>query len=128
SRRKEGQDGPGYGPRQEIPGEHGAARAHRRHRERDAEFPSRGQFGQSPPPFKEGDRAWTGAPIAEIPDMSELQVEFRIEEVDRGLLQIGQPVRVTIDAVPDLQIGSTLDWISPIAQLLFRSFPPEKNF
>ena len=27
---------------------------------------SQGSFGSSPPPFKEGDRAWTGAPIAEI--------------------------------------------------------------
>ncbi len=91
-------------------------------------FRAGGQFGQSPPPFKEGDRAWTGAPIAEIPDMSELQVEFRIEEVDRGLLKIGQSVRMKIDAVPDLELEGTLDWISPIAQLLFRSWPPEKNF
>ena len=91
-------------------------------------FRSGGQFGSSPPPFKEGDRAWTGAPIAEIPDMSELQVEFRIEEVDRGLLKEGQPVKIKIDAVPDLEMDGALSWISPIAQLLFRSFPPEKNF
>lgn len=91
-------------------------------------FRAGGQFGQSPPPFKEGDRAWTGAPIAEIPDMSEMQAEFRIEEVDRGLLKIGQPVRMKVDAVPDLELEGTLDWISPIAQLLFRSFPPEKSF
>lgn len=91
-------------------------------------FRSGGSFGQSPPPFKEGDRAWTGAAIAEIPDMSELQVEFRIEEVDRGLLEVGQPVRMRVDAVPDLELEGKLEWISPIAQLLFRSFPPEKNF
>ncbi len=91
-------------------------------------FRAGGQFGQNPPPFKEGDRAWTGAPIAEIPDMSELQVEFRVEEVDRGLLQMSQKVRMKVDAVPDLELEGTLDWISPIAQLLFRSWPPEKNF
>ena len=91
-------------------------------------FRSGGQFGSSPPPFKEGDRAWTGAPIAEIPDMSELQVEFRIEEVDRGLLKENQPVKIRIDAVPDLEMDATLNWISPIAALMFRSFPPEKNF
>jgi multidrug efflux pump subunit AcrA (membrane-fusion protein) len=91
-------------------------------------FRSGGQFGSSPPPFKEGDRAWTGAPIAEIPDMSELQVEFRIEEVDRGLLKEGQAVKIKVDAVPDLELDGTMTWISPIAQLVFRSFPPEKNF
>lgn len=91
-------------------------------------FRAGGSFGQSPPPFKEGDRAWTGAPIAEIPDMSELQAEFRIEEVDRGLVKQGQPVILKVDAVPDLEMRGTLDWISPIAQLLFRTWPPEKNF
>ncbi|HLF80380.1 MAG TPA: efflux RND transporter periplasmic adaptor subunit [Anaerolineales bacterium] len=91
-------------------------------------FRSGGQFGSSPPPFKEGDNAWTGAPIAEIPDMSDLQAEFRIEEVDRGLLKEGQQARIKVDAVPDLDLEGTLSWISPIAQLLFRSFPPEKNF
>jgi hypothetical protein len=60
--------------------------------------------------------------------MSELQVEFRIEEVDRGLLKENQPVKIRIDAVPDLEMDATLSWISPIAALMFRSFPPEKNF
>ena len=30
---------------------------------------SQGSFGSTPPPFKEGDNAWTGAEIAEIPDL-----------------------------------------------------------
>ncbi len=91
-------------------------------------FRSGGSFGQSPPPFKEGDRAWTGAPIAEIPDMSQLLTEFRIEEVDRGLLKEGQEVHMRVDAAPDLELDGQLDWISPIAQLMFRSMPPEKSF
>jgi multidrug efflux pump subunit AcrA (membrane-fusion protein) len=91
-------------------------------------FRAGGQFGSTPPPFKEGDSAWTGAPIAEIPDMSELMVEFRIEEVDRGMVMEGQEVKIRVDAVPDAELNATLTWISPIAQLLFRSFPPEKNF
>jgi multidrug efflux pump subunit AcrA (membrane-fusion protein) len=91
-------------------------------------FRAGGSFGQSAPPFKEGDRVWTGAPIAEIPEMTELEVEFRIEEIDRGLIQTGQPVRVRVDAVPDLELEGALSSVSPIAQLIFRSFPPEKNF
>ncbi len=47
-------------------------------------------FGSAPPPFKEGDRAWTGAAIAEIPDLSEMRVELKLEEVDRGKLKVGQ--------------------------------------
>ena len=64
-------------------------------------FRAGGSFGQSPPPFKEGDRVWTGAAIAEIPDRSEMRVELKLEEVDRGKLKLGQAVRVRVDAVPE---------------------------
>lgn len=91
-------------------------------------FRAGGSFGSSPPPFKEGDRAWTGASIAEIPDLSEMRVEFKLEEVERGKVQLGQAIRLRVDAVPEKQFTAGLDWISPIATLVFRTFPPEKLF
>lgn len=91
-------------------------------------FRAGGSFGQSPPPFKEGDRVWTGAAIAEIPDLSEMRVELKLEEVERGKLKLGQPVRVRVDAIPEKDFTAEMDWISPIAQLVFRTFPPEKLF
>ncbi|MDQ6701011.1 MAG: HlyD family efflux transporter periplasmic adaptor subunit [Acidobacteriota bacterium] len=91
-------------------------------------FRSGGSFGSSPPAFKEGDRAWTGAAIAEIPDLSEMRMELKLEEVDRGKLKLGQPVHLRVDAIPEKQFTADLDWISPIATLVFRSFPPEKLF
>jgi hypothetical protein len=57
-------------------------------------FRSLGSFGSAPPPFKEGDKAWTGAPIAEIPDLSEMRIELKLDEVDRGRLQLGQKAKV----------------------------------
>src|SRR5437016_6124651 len=80
-------------------------------------FRAGGSFGQSPPPFKEGDRVWTGAAIAEIPDPSEMRVELKLEEVDRGKLKLNQPVRVRVDAIPEKEFNAEMDWISPIAQL-----------
>jgi HlyD family secretion protein len=92
-------------------------------------FRASGSFGSSPPPFKEGDRAWTGAAIAEIPDLSSMRVEMKLDEVDRGKMQLGQKVRVRIDALPDKEIEADLDWISPIAALQFRGFgSTEKSF
>jgi RND family efflux transporter MFP subunit len=91
-------------------------------------FRAGGSFGSSPPPFKEGDRVWTGAAIAEIPDLSEMRVELRFEEVDRGKVKLGQEVRLRVDAIPEKEFTAVLDWISPIAALVFRSFPPEKSF
>jgi HlyD family secretion protein len=87
-----------------------------------------GSFGTSRPPFQEGDTVWTGATIAEIPDLSSLDIEFRVEEIDRGRVEAGQPVRIRIDAVPDLLMEGVVQSISPIATLVFRRFPPEKNF
>src|SRR6266704_5391906 len=82
-------------------------------------FKSGGSFGQSPPGFKEGDRAWTGAAIAEIPDLSEMRVELKLEEVDRGKMQLGELVRIRVDAIPEKEFTAKLDWISPIAALIF---------
>jgi hypothetical protein len=91
-------------------------------------FRAGGSFGQSPPPFKEGDRVWTGAAIAEIPDLSEMRVELKLEEVERGKIKLGDPVQVRVDAVPEKELHAVMDWISPIATLVFRTFPPEKLF
>jgi HlyD family secretion protein len=92
-------------------------------------FRSQGSFGQSTPPFKEGDNAWTGAEIAEIPDLSEMYVDLKLEEVDRGKLRMGQEVRLRVDAIPDKEFIAKLDWISPIAALVFRGgSTAEKTF
>ena len=92
-------------------------------------FRSAGSWGSKPPPFKEGDTAWTGAAIAEIPDLSQMRLELNLEEVDRGRLQLGQQVRVRVDAIPDKEFAADLDWISPIAFLQFRmTGTSEKSF
>ncbi len=83
-------------------------------------FRTQGSWGQSPPPFKEGDRAWTGAAIAEIPDLTEMRIDLKLEEVDRGKLQLGMPIRIRVDAIPDREFEAQLDWISPIAAVVWR--------
>jgi multidrug efflux pump subunit AcrA (membrane-fusion protein) len=92
-------------------------------------FRASGSFGSAPPPFKEGDNAWTGAAIAEIPDLSNMRIELKLDEVDRGRLQVGQNVRVRVDAVADRELPAQLDWISPIATVNYRGMGlSEKNF
>jgi len=92
-------------------------------------FRSQGSFGQATPPFKEGDPAWTGAEIVEIPDLSEMYVDLKLEEVDRGKIRLGQEVHIRVDAIPDKEFTAVLDWISPIAALVFKGgSTPEKTF
>jgi len=92
-------------------------------------YRAQGTWGSTPPPFKEGDSAWTGAAIAEIPDLSEMRIELKLDEVDRGKIKLGQPVKIRVDAIPDKEFTAELTWVSPIAALEFsRSRSAEKSF
>ena len=92
-------------------------------------FRSGGNFGSTDPPFREGDNVWTGAAIAEIPDLNSMRVELKLDEVDRGKVVLGQAVKVRVDAIPDKELDAVIDWISPIAALAFRgSRDADKQF
>ncbi|MBZ5550742.1 MAG: efflux RND transporter periplasmic adaptor subunit [Acidobacteriia bacterium] len=79
--------------------------------------------------FKAGARAWPGAPMAEIPDLSTIRAAARVDETERGRLQIGQAVNVQLDAIPDRQFTGHIDLISAIATTDFSAgWPFPKNF
>lgn len=84
-------------------------------------------FGNAPE-FKEGDRAWSGAAIAELPDLSSVRVTAHIDETDRGRLKVKQPATVRVDAVPDKELTGQVTEISLLAKPDFSSWPPVKNF
>jgi RND family efflux transporter MFP subunit len=78
-------------------------------------------------PFKVGDRAWPGGAIAEIPDLDTLELEGKIEEVDRGRIAVGQDVRVRVDAFPEKMLPGKLAAISPLTEQNWE-WPPTSNF
>jgi len=80
------------------------------------------------PIFKEGDRAYAGASIAEIPDLATIQANAPVTEVDRGRVQPGQPVILNIEAVPDKEHKGKVSEISPLAKLDYSGYPVTKNF
>lgn len=84
--------------------------------------------GGGTPDFREGDHAWAGAPIADIPDLTGIIFEARIEEADRGRLTSNQNASVHVDAVPDSDFNGTVDSISTLAKLDFSGWPPTKSF
>ena len=93
-----------------------------------AELPRRRARAAAAPEFKRGDRAWFGAAIAELPDLSAVQMTARVDEADRGRVQIGSGVRVRVDAVPDRELTGTLKDISVVAKPDFTTWPPVRNF
>ena len=79
--------------------------------------------------FREGDRAWAGASILELPDLSSIHLEARLDESDRGRLKVGQPASVRIEAVPGKDFTAKVDLISVLARVDFSSgWPPVRNF
>jgi HlyD family secretion protein len=84
--------------------------------------------GGSTPDFKEGDRAWTGAVIAELPDLSNVRVSARVDETDRGRMKTSQTAQVRIDAIADKEFPAVVADISPLAKLDYSAWPFTKNF
>jgi HlyD family secretion protein len=79
--------------------------------------------------FREGDRAWAGASVLELPDLSSIHLEARLDESDRGRLKVGQAATVRIEAVPGKDFAARVDLISVLARVDFSSgWPPVRNF
>ena len=80
-------------------------------------------------PFKPGDRAWPGAPMAELPDVSSLRISARVDETERGRIAIKQTVTAQLDAIPDRQFTGSIEQISTIATIDFSAgWPIPRNF
>lgn len=78
-------------------------------------------------PFKVGDHAFPGAPIAEVPDLKTVRVEAKVDEVDRGQIAIGNTGLVHIDALPEKTFTGKLAAVSPLTEQNFE-WPPTRNF
>lgn len=79
--------------------------------------------------FRQGDRAWPGVGIIELPDLSTMEVTGRIDETQRGRIQIGQTATIRIDAIPDREFTAKVQDISSIASMDFTGgWPFPRNF
>ena len=78
-------------------------------------------------PFKVGDHAFPGAAIAEVPDLKTIRVEAKVEEMDRGLIALGNSGLVHIDALPEKTFHGKLVAVSPLTEQNFE-WPPSRSF
>jgi len=80
-------------------------------------------------PFKAGERAWPGTPIAELPDAASMRVAARVDETERGRLALKQTVALQLDAIPDRQFTGKVERIGTIATSDFSAgWPVPRNF
>jgi len=78
-------------------------------------------------PFQVGDQVWPGGVVAEIPDLGTLEMEGKVEEIDRGRIALGQETRVRIDSLPELTMPADLTAISPLTEQSFE-WPRTSSF
>jgi HlyD family secretion protein len=78
-------------------------------------------------PFKVGDSVWPGSVVAEIPDVTTLQMKGKVEETDRGRIAAGQDARILVDPFPEKPFPGKLASISPLVEQDFE-WPPTSNF
>jgi HlyD family secretion protein len=89
--------------------------------------PNYSQGWMNAKPFRVGDQVWPGANLAELPDLDTLEMEGKIEEVDRGRIAAGADARIRIDSLPELSLPAKVSQISPLTQMSFE-FPPTSTF
>lgn len=79
-------------------------------------------------PYKVGDHAVPGGVLAEIPDLSTIEMEAKVDEVDRGRIAVGDTALVHVDAFPEKTLTAKLASISALTERSFNEWPPTSSF
>ncbi len=82
----------------------------------------------TPIEYRPGDTTYAGAELVELPDMSQVRLEARLDETDRGRLESGQRVTIRVDAIPDREFAASVAEVAVLAKVDGSSWPPSKNF
>jgi HlyD family secretion protein len=84
--------------------------------------------GMSLPDFHEGDQVQPGSSIAQVVDPQGLDLTSKIDEQDRGNVQVGQPVQVVFDALPGQVFHGTVKSVGGMSVRQFFSSDTNGNF
>jgi HlyD family secretion protein len=70
-----------------------------------------------------GDQVYPGNPVAEIPDLSEMQAEVYVLEADAGGLAEGKPARIRLEAHPEVSYEGVVERVDALAKPRMRESP-----
>lgn len=87
-----------------------------------------GMFGTTVPDIREGDQVPPGTPVADVLDLSELEVIARVGELDRANLREGQEVLIRLDALAEKVFNGKIKSMSGTASANVFSSDPGKKF
>jgi HlyD family secretion protein len=84
--------------------------------------------GMQIPDIREGDQVQPGIPVADVLDLSEMEVVAKVGELDRANLKEGQDASLTLDALPEKKLHARIKSMSGTASSNVFSFDPAKKF
>ena len=85
-------------------------------------------FGMQSPDIREGDQVQPGMPVADVLDLSELEISAKVGELDRANLHEGQEALITLDAIPEKRFRGRIKNLSGTATANVFSSDPGKKF
>jgi len=87
----------------------------------------RGGFGTTTPTIREGDQIPPGMSVAQLLDLSEMELTAKVEEVERANLQEGQEALIRLDALPGRVVKGTIKRLGNTASMnIFRGEATKK--
>ena len=84
--------------------------------------------GMQIPDIREGDQVQPGIPVADVLDLSEMEVLAKVGELDRANLNEGQQATLVLDALPEKKLRGKIKSMSGTASSNVFSFDPAKKF
>jgi multidrug resistance efflux pump len=84
--------------------------------------------GMSIPDIREGDQVQPGMMVADILDLSELEIVAKVGELDRANLREGQEVSIRLDAIGEKSFSGRIKSMSGTASANIFSGDPSKKF
>ena len=87
----------------------------------------RGGFGTTTPTIREGDQIPAGISVAQLLDLSEMELIAKVEEVERANLREGQEAIIRLDALPGREVKGTVKRLGTTASMnVFRGEATKK--
>ncbi|MBZ5585972.1 MAG: HlyD family efflux transporter periplasmic adaptor subunit, partial [Acidobacteriia bacterium] len=85
-------------------------------------------FGQQMPDIRTGDQLQAGMNVADLLDVSEMEMQAKVGEMDRANLLEGQSVTIQLDSIPDKRFPGNIKTLSGTATTDVFSGDPSKKF
>src|ERR1035438_7951141 len=85
-------------------------------------------FGMQMPDIRQGDELQAGMNVADLLDLSEMNLSAKIGEMDRANLKEGQEMTFQLDSIPDKRFPGKIKTLSGTAATDVFSGDPSKKF